>query len=190
MERVSVLLTAALLLGVAGCTGVVVQDYPGPRGNYFERDFDYAAGNGAIETVIVGNPFGGPKEAFDDRVRTLMRHQNRGVPAEFVEGQTARTSPLYEVVVAFNLSPAIPNYTMCRNPAGLPSRHQSGRLDIAIAFCEGDEVKSYTTGYAQNVQGPNDPKFVELVRYATLYMVPDHDDKLDDDGNDSGDPQP
>lgn len=190
MKRVSVLLTAAVLLGVAGCTGVVVQDYPGPRGSYFERDFDYAAGNGAIETVVVGNPFGGSKAAFDERVRNLMKHQNRGVPAEFVAGQTERTDPLYEVVVAFNLAPAIPNYAMCRNPAGLPSVSRTGRLDIAIAFCEGDYVKSYTTGYAQNVQGPNDPRFAELVRSATHYMVPDHDDKQDNDDNDSSNPQP
>ena len=190
MRRMAGFLTLLLLLAAAGCTGVVVQDYPDQRGSYFEGDFDYAAGNGAIETVVVGNPFGGPKEAFDDRVRSLMMHQNRGVPAEFVAGQSERTDPLYKVVTAFNLAPGVPNYAMCRNPAGLPSLHHAGQLDIAIAFCEGDEVKSYTTGYAPDVQSASDPKFAELVRYATLYMVPDRDPITDDSDGDSADPQP
>jgi len=157
----------------------VVHDSPGPRGSYFVGDFDYAAGNGAIETIVAGNPFGIPKKHFDDHVRALMKYQNRGVPAEFVEGQTDRTAPLYKVVVAFNPPRAVPNDELCRNPAGLPSRPHAGRLDIAIAFCEGDEAKSGTTGWADSVSGPADPKFAELVRYATLYMVTDYDHRED-----------
>lgn len=167
----------------AGCTGVYVHDDPGPRGRYFIGDFDYAAGDGAIETIVAGNPFGLPEKAFDDRVRALMRHQNRGVPAEFVEGQTDRTAPLYKVVVAFNLPPAVADDEMCRNPAGLQSRPHTGRLDIAIVFCEGDEGKSGTTGWADSVSGPADPKFAELVRSATLYMLSDYDHRQDRDIN-------
>jgi hypothetical protein len=114
-----------------------------------------------------------------------MKHQNRGVPAEFVAGQTERTSPLYKVVVAFNLPRDFPSYNMCKNPTGMPSRHHTGRLNIAIAFCEGDEVKSDTTGYASNVLSANDPKFAELVRYATLYMVSDYDYRQDNGGDSS-----
>jgi hypothetical protein len=163
----------------AGCSGVVVQDDPGPRGRYFIGDFDYAAGNGAMQTVVAGNPFGMPKAAFDAHVRDLMRHQNRGVPAEFVEGQTDRTHPLYKVVVGFNLPRALSFSGMCRNPAGLPSRPDSGRLEIAIVFCQGDEGMSGTTGWADNVSGPDDPKFARLVRYATLYMLSDYDYRQD-----------
>lgn len=188
MVRPLRLLATVLCLAAAGCTGVVVQDDPGPRGGYFIGDFDYAAGNGAIETVVVGNPFGGPKPQFDARVRSLMKGQNRGVPADFVAGQTERTDPLYRVVVAFNLPPGFPTYDMCRNPAGMPSRHHTGRLDIATAFCEGDEVKSGTTGYATDVQSASDPKFSELVRYATLYMLSDYDPLTDNDDGDSVEP--
>ena len=179
------LLAVLTSLAAAGCTGVIVQDDPNQSNRYFMGDFDYAAGGGGIETIVVGNPFGGPKETFDQRVRNLMRHQNRGVPAEFLASQAGGTSPLHKVVVAFNLPPGIANYTMCRSPAGLPSGHHAGRLDIAIAFCEGDQVKSYTTGYAAEALGPDDPRFVELVRYATLYMLPDRDPTMDESGGDS-----
>jgi len=138
MTRLLRLVPVFLALATAGCTGVVVQDNPGRRGGYSVGDLDYATGNGAIETIVVGNPFGGPKQEFDDRVRSLMKHQNRGVPAEFVAGQTDRTDPIYKVVVAFNLPPGVPVQDMCKVPAGLPSQHQTGRLNIAIAFCEGD----------------------------------------------------
>ena len=184
MKRHLRLIPLVVSLVAAGCTGVVVQDNPNPRGRYFVGDFDYAAGKGAIETIVVGNPFGGPKPAFDNHVRDLMRHQNRGVPAEFVAGQNGRTSPLYKVVVAFNLPRDFPNYNMCKSPTGMPSQHHTGKLDIAIAFCEGDEVKSDTTGYATDVQSANDPKFAELVRYATLYMVSDFDHTQDDGARD------
>jgi hypothetical protein len=60
-------LSCAAFLLAAGCSGVVVLDDPGPRGRYFIGDFDYAAGNGAIETLVAGNPFGVPKKEFDDR---------------------------------------------------------------------------------------------------------------------------
>jgi hypothetical protein len=71
---------------------------------------------------------------------------------------------------------------MCKNPGALPSRPAGGRLDIAIAYCEGDEVKSDTTGWADTVASPDDPKFAELVRYATLYMLSDYDYRHDRGG--------
>ena len=169
----------ALSLIAGGCTGVVVQDDPGPRGGYVIGDFDYAAGKGAIETIVTGNPFGGPKQAFDERVRALMKHQNRGVPAEFVAGQSDRTDPLYKVVVSFNLPRAFPNYNMCKDSKALPSEQHPDRLDIAIAFCYGDQVKSDTTGWVENVRDIDDPKFAKLVRSATLYMLTDYDYRQD-----------
>lgn len=177
------LYSAISLLLLGACTGVYVHDDPGTRSSYFVGDLDYATGNHrAIETVVAGNPFNMPKDRFDDLVRSLMKHQNRGVPAEFVEGQSERTAPLFKVVVAFNLPRGFQTYDMCKNPVGIPSHPHTGRLDLAIAFCEGDEVKSSTTGYAVDVHSVRDPKFAELVRYATLYMVPDRDPRDDDRG--------
>lgn len=189
MRFPSLISMLALPLVLSGCTGVYVQDDPGPRGRYFVGDFDYATGNDrVIETVVTGNPFDMPAQQFGDLVRSLMRHQNRGVPAEFVAGQGARTSPLYKVVVAFNLPRSFANFNMCKNPAALPSQPRAGRLNIAMAFCEGDEVKSDTTGYAFGVQNARDPKFAELVRYTTLYMISDYDPLQDDSGDRSVNP--
>ena len=186
MRRLYHLLPVMLTLALASCTGVVVQDDPGPRGSLHPGDFEYATGNGAIETIIIGNPFGGPKQQFDAHVRNLMKHQNRGKPAEYVAGQTNRTDPLYKVVVAFNLPPGIGTDEMCKNPSGLPSRHHTGRLTVAIAFCYGDQMKSDTTGYASEVTSADDPKFAELIRYATRYMIPDTEHERDD--SESSDP--
>ena len=104
---------AVLALAVAGCGGVIVQDWPGPRPGYFKGDLDYATRHGAIVTVIRGNPFGGAKPDFDARVRGYMRGWNRGMDADFVARAGARTDPLYKVVVAFNLAPGISLYTLC-----------------------------------------------------------------------------
>jgi len=163
----------AVIGTVSGCTGVVVQDAPAPRGSYYEREFNYATGKGAILTIIAGNPFGGPKEEFDALVRRLMYKQNRELPAEFVASPGDRTRPPYKVVVAFNKEPGISPAEMCANPLAIPTVPEKTQLRIDIAFCHGDTSKSDTSGYASNVSSTADPKFASLIRQATYTMLPE-----------------
>ena len=163
----------ALLGTIAGCTGVVVQDAPAPRASYDHRDFDFATDKGAILTIIAGNPFGGPQKEFDTLVRRHMYGQNRELAAEFVASHSARTNPLYKVVVAFNKELGISPNEMCAAPLALPSVPHQRRFRIDIAFCKGDASQSDTSGYADNVSSTADPNFASLIRQATYTMLPD-----------------
>ncbi len=174
---------ALLALTVAGCGGVIVQDWPGPRPGYFKGDLDYATRHGAIVTVIWGNPFGGAKPDFDARVRRYMRGWNRGRDADFVAQAGPRTDPLYKVVVAFNLAPGISTYKLCEGPKNVPSRARTGKLSMEIGFCMGDDLKSDTDGYVFGVTGIDDPRFAELVRLTTQAMTPE--ESYDDEGDDT-----
>lgn len=158
---------------VVGCTGVVVQDAPAPRGGYYDGEFDYASRKGAILTVIAGNPFGGSKFEFDNFVRGHMYGQNRELLADFVASQTERTSPPYKVVVAFNKGRSISPNEMCAKPQSIPIVQEKKELRINIAFCYGDTAKSDTSGYAQNVSGIAHPNFASLIRQATFTMLPE-----------------
>lgn len=163
----------AMLSVLAGCSAVVVQDAPPPRGFYQEREFDLATLKGAIVTLVLGNPFGEPKAEFDALVRKLMYGQNREQKAEFVASPGERTTPPYKVVVGFNVDRAVSPNTMCANPQGVATRPEEKRLRIDIAFCYGDRAKSDTSGYVDGVTGTSDPKFAELIRRATYTMLPD-----------------
>lgn len=162
----------AVLGIVTGCTGVVVQDAPAPRGSYDEREFDYAAGKGAILTIIAGNPFDGPQKEFDALVRRNMYGQNREQSAEFVASHGDRTMPPYKVVVVFNRDLGISPDEMCANPLGLRTVPEKKQLRIDIAFCHGDTSKSDTSGYADNISSTAHPNFASLIHQATYTMLP------------------
>jgi len=109
--RILCIISTVMALTTTACSNsVVIQDDPGPRGSYFKGDLSNAVRNGAIVTVVVGNPFGMEKARFDDRVRGLMKHENRELPAEFVAAHSDRTVRPYRVVVAFDLRKGISVY--------------------------------------------------------------------------------
>ncbi len=166
-----------LALGLGACTGmVVVQDSPGPRHAYFDGDFEYATRDGAIVTEVAGNPFAMPKQRFDDAVRRLMDGQTLGPPVTFANGPTpGKTDPHYKVVVAFNAPPGVSAFDLCRKGAATPTRGTGGEVNMAIAFCIGDDLKSDTSGFTSSVAGSGAPRFAQLVREVTLALIPVQD---------------
>lgn len=182
-KKIRLCAASVLVLGLAGCGGaVVVQDSPGPRWSYFDGDFEYATRDGAIVTEVVGNPFQMPKDRFDAEVRRLMRNRTLGPPVEFVAGATpGKTDPLYKVVVAFNALPNMSGHELCKRGTGTPTR-AGGVLDMAVAFCIGDSLKSEASGHTAPVAGPDAPRFAKLVRDVTLALIPVQDNEEQGEG--------
>ncbi len=85
--------------------------------------------------------------------------------------------------MAFNLAPGISTYKLCEGPKTLPSRARTGKLNMEIGFCMGDDLKSDTDGYAFGVTGIDDPKFAQLVRLTTQAMTPE--ESYNDEGDDT-----
>ncbi len=170
--------TASLLtLGLGACAdAVLVQDSPGPRHAYFDGDFEYATRDGAVVTEVAGNPFAMPKDRFDAAVRRLMYGQTEGLPVSFVERPASgKTDPAYKVVVAFNALPWVSGFELCEKGSLTPTRTGGGELNMAIAFCIGDSLKSDTSGFTSAVAGPDTPRFARLVRQVTLALIPTQD---------------
>lgn len=189
MNRMLTFGVASLMaLGAGACTGVMVDDSPGPRYSYFNGDFEYATRDGAIVTVITGNTFGMPKDRFDKMVLDNMQGQNPGPPARFVAGaEPGATDPLYKVVVAFNAAKYVSGWEMCKQPDRVPTNGNAGaNAEMAIAFCIGDTPKSDANGVAYGVSNANDAKFASLVRQVTRAIIPIGDNM--DQGE--GDPTP
>jgi hypothetical protein len=158
---------------VSACDAVIVEDYPFMPPNYNEGDFDLAAINGVIATIVVGDPFANRSEEFDNRVRALMRDQVEGFPVKFVPRHGADTIKPYKVVAVFNPRPDVVNQTICRLEERTPMAAAGpGLVSLIMSFCIGDRLKSGTRGRVGNVKGGNDPKFAALVQQVTAAMIP------------------
>ncbi len=158
---------------VSACDAVIVEDYSGRQWNYSEGDFDLATINGAIATIVVGNPFSTQSKNFGDRVRALMRNQVTGFPVSFVSRHGANTTQPYRVVVVFNPRQNVGNRSICRMEERTPMTASTpGRVSLIMSFCDGENLKSGTRGRVGNVKGENDPEFAALVQQVTDAMIP------------------
>ena len=133
---------ATALLALAGCTGVVVNDMPGPRASYFDGDFEYATHLGAIVTQIVGNPFDIPAETFRDAVLRDMQGHARNGSARFVAEPSNQTMAAYKVVAAFDMPPWVDGSVLCKGAASLPPADPRCRICSPIYAAPSQPARS------------------------------------------------
>ena len=168
---------ATALLALAGCTGVVVNDMPGPRASYFDGDFEYATHLGAIVTQVAGNPFDIPAETFRDAVLRDMQGHARDGSGRFVAEPSNQTMAAYKIVAAFNMPPWVDGYVLCKGAASLPAPVKSpGETTLGMAFCFGDQLKSDVTGRVSGARSIDDQSFIDLVQRVTEAMIPPRED--------------
>jgi hypothetical protein len=183
IKHSKVFATVIATLAIAGCSFVVVEDLPGPRANYFDGDFEYATHKGAIVTMVAGNPFGLPKQQFDDAVRRNLASSVIIGTAKFVADPSEETLAPFKVVVAFNTASSIDNYDLCEKGANTPIASHPGQMNVKMAFCDGDNLKSGSVAWVGGASSVDDRKFKDLVKQAAISMLPSQD------GEDVGEPQ-
>ncbi|MDC0033721.1 hypothetical protein OAJ57_04070 [Alphaproteobacteria bacterium] len=164
-----------MALVISGCNRVFVHDTPGPRANYNDGDFEFATHKGAIVTAVAGNPFDLPKQQFDTAVRVEMTRSVTIGTANFVAMAGDETVAPFKVVVAFNTAPSISNYDLCKHGAKTSIAPQSSRINVKMAFCEGDNLKSGTAAWVYGASNASDNRFKDLVRQAAITMIPIQD---------------
>ena len=172
---------ACLFLGA--CDAIIVEERVGPGWSYYNGDLTYATRNGNIVTHVAGNPFGGDQTAFAAAVRKMMYGQTAGRPFEFVAQADEKSATPYNVVLAFNAPANIDGHDLCASGNKTATTPAGATLRAAIAFCEGDHLKSDAFARAGNITGLNDERFRSLVEQITRSMVPP--DGADDTGGDS-----
>lgn len=170
-------------LAAAGCNAVIVEDLPGPRFAYFDGDFEYATNKGSIVTDVSGNPFGMDRKQFGSVVRHAMRNQiTLATKANFVAAPDGETVSPYRVVVAFNPPTHISNHDLCEQRGKTPSVVAGGKVEVRMAFCFGDSLKSGSAAWVNGLSSASDPRFGRLVRGATRAMIPVHDSEETGEG--------
>ena len=178
MNRYLKFVVPVVALAATGCNAVIVEDLSGPRFSYFDGDFEYATNKGAIITDVAGNPFGMDPKKFGSLVRGVMRNQIAlATKADFVASPDENTVSPYRVVVAFNPLTHISNHDLCEKRDQTPSKATSANVEVRMAFCYGDSLKSGSAAWVNGLSSPSDPRFGKLVRAATRALVPAQDNE-------------
>jgi hypothetical protein len=164
--------TIAAALVVTGCSAIFVEDIPGPRANYFDGDFEFATHKGAIVTVVAGNPFGSSKDQLDRLVRQDLDASVLIGTSKFVVAPGENTVAPFKVVVAFNTAPSISNSNLCALGANTPTVRQTGEVNVKMAFCDGDHLKSGSAAWVFGSSSVDDRKFRDLVKQAAVALLP------------------
>ena len=170
-------------LAATGCNAIIVEDLTGPRFSYFDGDFEFAANKGSVLTDVSGNPFNMDPKQFGALVRSAMRNQiDLAINTNFVAGSDGTTVPPYRVVVAFNPPSHISNHDLCAQRGSTPSGPASGKVEVRMAFCYGDSLKSGSAAWVNGLSSANEPRFGQLVRQATRALVPAQDNEETGEG--------
>lgn len=177
------MIAVSLLLGSCagdwGNTGRI--DYSRIDGAYSRRDFAYAGSGRDMTTEIYGNPFRDVAKAdFDSAVTSAMAGAHFGPATNFTTtpGDTAR--PTYRVRMLWNGPRSASPSALCRDtPEGAGGGSESGTARLVAAFCRSDRAVTYVVGSVDDVNGPDDARFLGFVRQVTHQLFPPRDGDFD-----------
>ncbi len=175
MRRSLMAVVAGVVVAQVGCAfGVVVYEPLYPQ-SYTTGEFFYAARGGEMLVDVRGEPFAISPERFADRVVTDMAGATRGPEVTFTTVSSDAGSAPYRVVMLFN-GPTVLADEAC---AGTPTRSSpnSNRVTLLSVFCNGDVALAESEGWANDVAGPDDDKFRELVRQVAFALIPTYESK-------------
>ncbi len=180
MSRLTRFTLAVLLAGTVGACaqGTVVRN--ATIASYRPSMLSYAAGQGAMKTEIIGNPFVGSKDELDRVVTSSMTGAHFGPLLAFATSVSPQNKSPYRVVVIFNPTGGYGSGRLCSGPvdfSGAPSEP----VRVAAAFCASSRPVTYTSGSVSGVDAPTDPAFRALIRQIAIVLFPLRDPTRGDD---------
>lgn len=168
---------AALLLGLAGCTGGGVTTHSYVFNHDVRGHVEYAASHGPTQAVIYNSPI------ESAAVISAMQGRNPGPPLTFVAA--AADAPGYRVVISFGPSPAGVD-EFCRTSNVPPRPLPSGRTEAAAVFCIGGTILSEASASADRIESSQDPRLARLMQDLLSALMPYNDPLYMNDSGDSG----
>jgi hypothetical protein len=141
---------------------------------------NYAAGQGAMKTEIIGNPFDGPKDDLDRVVTGGLTRSHFGPELAFATSVSPENRSPYRVVLVFNPTRDYSSGDICGATAQA-TEPGGDRVRVKAAFCSADRAATYTAASVSGVAKPTDPRFRELIRQLGMALFPIHDPTRSDD---------
>jgi hypothetical protein len=160
---------AWLCLLVLGCAQEPAGTTPGQeaRGALTE-----AREQGAIRTVVVGNPFGMDPARRDALVTDAMGEGVSGLQVRFTTYADQAGAPEPHLVVVLNPTEDLPPPAACRAPDSVRTAPATETLSVLAVFCEGDQVIDAVREQGR-VAGPTDRRFQRLLWRTAGAVFPD-----------------
>lgn len=165
------IVAAVTLTACAGGVSVMREDVA--MGYDPEELYVVGTGENELRTVVVGDPFGMPKEAFQTAVLASLDGRNFG-PRLNLSIVPRREDPrMRHVVIAFNPAKVTQANALCAGPmeTALPA-HSGGDLTVTGVYCAGDLYITEATARSNSVPGPDTAQFRKLMTQLALALFP------------------
>jgi hypothetical protein len=158
-----------LCLVLLGCAQEPSAPTPGQEAR---RTLTAAREQGAIRTVVVGNPFGMDPARRDALVSQAMAEGVSGLEVRFTTYADQAAAPEPHLVVALNPAGDLPPTAACRAPETVRTAPASETLSVLAVFCQGDQVIDAVREEGR-VAGPTDRNFQRLLWRTAGAVFPD-----------------
>lgn len=140
---------------------------------YSPGEFAYVGAGRDLRVVVVGNPFGADRAAFETAVTGAMQGRHWGQRTNFTTTPGPSARARYRVVLLFNPPRSLNGARLCHDdPSILPSQTTADGIVLFAAFCRGKRSRTEIKGYVSGAAGPDDPAFRELVGQVTNGLFP------------------
>ncbi|MCZ6509441.1 MAG: hypothetical protein O7A62_02525 [Alphaproteobacteria bacterium] len=181
------LVTALAAVTLAACAGgVTVSREDVALGYLPEELYVVATGENELRTVIVGDPFDMPKEAFAKVVLASLERQNFGPPLNLSTDPQREDARKRQVVLAFNLTSIKQADSLCSGMAETAKPADTGgALSVTGVYCSG--VGGYltqATARSVGVTGADTEQFRKLMTQLAIALFPDENPHRRQDGPD------
>ena len=127
---------------------------------------------GAIRTLVVGNPFGMDPARRDALVTDAMAEGVQGLEIRFTTYPERAGAPEPHLVVVLNPTEDLPSPAACRAPETVRTAPASATLGVLAALCQGDQVID-AVREEERVAGPTDHNFQRLLWRTAAALFPD-----------------
>jgi hypothetical protein len=127
---------------------------------------------GAIRTVVRGNPFGMDQGRLETLVTGAMADGVSGLDVRFTTYADAAAAPEPHLVVLLNPLETAPADAVCAAPDSSRTLPASEVLSVLAVFCQGDEALDAVREEAP-VAGPTDRRFERLLWRTANTLFPD-----------------
>ncbi len=118
---------------------------------------------GALYLEVSGQAFAAASDLEADLAATIGTAIQSRVLTVTTDAATAE-NPNDRLLLLFNAPAATAILTICEDPAAGGPAQSDGRVEVLAAFCNGKRLISAVNGWAGNAEGPDSPRFRQLIR--------------------------
>ena len=179
------LVTAAAAVTLAACAGGVTVSHDSVTASYEPEEL-YIVGTGEneLKTVIVGDPFGTPKDAFQTAVLASLEGRNFGPRLNLSTEPKIVDVRTRHVVLAFNPTKIGRADNLCSGAADTSKvADTGGRLTVTAVYCSTDHYLTQATAQSDGVTGTDTEQFRKLMTQLAIALFPDENPHRRYDGD-------